>query len=390
MRILFINQFFWPDAAPTGLLLEDVTRELAARGHAVEVLCGSGCYEAKTTAPPPPAVIHRVSDSDYSRGRLGRLISWCAFLVRAGFRSLFLPRYDLVVAMTTPPGLSYLAWMHRLRGARFWIWEMDLYPDVAVATGVLRSGSIAARLSEAVMDMPRRRADGVLVLGDCMRKRLTDRGLPEPRLKVAENWADGSQIIPSPMPPAPPFQILYSGNLGVVHDIETISSVLELLQDDARFRFLFAGGGVRFQELRSFCLRRRLKNVEFLPYQDAKSFSRRLAACHVGLVTLRPGCEGTVVPSKLYSLLAAGRPVLYIGPETASPASALRENRCGWSLNSGDAMGVVAVLWGIAGRPEVLQEYSDNGRTGFLARYDKRIAVPRLTSLLLENGNHSQ
>jgi colanic acid biosynthesis glycosyl transferase WcaI len=387
MRILFINQFFWPDAAPTGMYLEDLARELVQQGHEVDVLCGEGKYEgAASASEPPPVTIRRIAVSNYSRSGAARLLNWFSFLVRAVLRTLTLPRYDVVVTMTTPPALSYAGLFPLARRARLWIWEMDLYPDVAAATGTLRSGSVLVRILEAVLDWPRRRAQGILVLGECMRDRLLRRGLQPSQIFIAENWSDASKFEATPPPPSPPLRVLYSGNLGVVHEIETILGVMTTLKDDPAIQFVFAGGGVRYTELQTLCRESGLHNVSFEGYENGDHFARRLEACHIGLVTLRPGCEGTVVPSKFYSLLAAGRPVLFLGPGAATPARRILEHRCGWTFGPGEVQAVADLLNGLARNPAEIETRGMNGRQIFLSVFNRQVAVPRLARLICETG----
>jgi len=314
------------------------------------------------------------------------MANWLGFLIRAMVRSLSLPRYDVVVAMTTPPALSYAGMVQKFRRARLWIWEMDLYPDVAFATGTVRPDTWLARALEYAIDWPRRQAHGILVLGECMRDRLLRRGILPAQLVTVDNWADSARLPFQPLPPAPPLRVLYSGNLGVVHEIETVLALMTELRDDGRIEFVFAGGGVRYIELQALCRERGLPNVRFEGYEDGERFTDRLAACHLGLVTLRQGCEGTVVPSKFYSLLASGRPVLYIGPGAATPARRIREHACGWAFEAGDARGIAELLTHLLHNSDKLETCALNGRQSFMRVFDRQVAVPRLARLICDTG----
>jgi hypothetical protein len=140
-----------------------------------------------------------------------------------------------------------------VRGGRLFIWEMDVYPDIAVELGVLRPGAWVTRGLGWALDAVRRRADGVIVLGESMRERLLGHGIPAERLFVAENWADGGEIRPRAFPSRQRPEVLYSGNLGLAHDVETLCGGLEALAGDPRFRFTFAGGGPQRAALERFC-----------------------------------------------------------------------------------------------------------------------------------------
>jgi colanic acid biosynthesis glycosyl transferase WcaI len=389
-HILLINQFFWPDGAPTALLLEDVAKELTRLGCRVTVICSHGSYHESRHDQAPPVRILKAPGLPYSRTRPGRLFNWVMFLVWASVRSLFVGHVDLVVTMTTPPGLSVIgAALKWLRRSRFWIWEMDLYPDVATALGAIESNSLPARVIGSLMHASRRQADGIIAIGSCMRDRLLDHdfgsaGLNPGRVVVAENWSDSGLIRATHLPAGGPLRVLYSGNLGLAHETDTVGQVILRLRNSKKVHFTFAGGGSRQQEIKTLCELHRIENVSFEPYVERNKLSERLAHCHVGLVTLRPGCEGTLVPSKVYSLLAAGRPILYIGPE-GSTLGGIVGDGCGWHREPGDVEGVLSLLEQMISDPELLVFASIQARRIFSSTYDKPHGVGRVVGLLLSS-----
>jgi glycosyltransferase involved in cell wall biosynthesis len=148
------------------------------------------------------------------------------------------------------------------------------------------------------------------------------------------------------------------------------------------FRFVFAGGGLARRELIEFCQKRGIENVSFPSYVRLQDLGASLAECHVGLVTQKPSTLGAVVPSKIYGLMAAGRPVLYIGPAEATPALLIRRFDCGWHFDCGDEAGVSAFLLRLVENPEELRRKGQNGREAFLAGYDKPAGVARVMRAL--------
>ncbi len=301
----------------------------------------------------------------------------------AAWRCATSARFDLVLVMTTPPGLALAALPQKWRGARLWIWEMDLYPDVAIAVGELKEGSWVARMAQAVLDWPRRQAAGILTLGECMRNRLSGRVAAE-RLFVTENWAaDESRLAITPVGVGEgPLQILYSGNLGAAHETGTIAEVLLKLKEQEDIAFVFAGGGTRRPELESFVRQHRIGNARFEPFLDGGPFAERLASADIGLVTLRPSCCGVVVPSKMYALLAAGRPVLFVGPGESTPARMIREHGCGWHVEPGDAHGAVDLLHRLRRRRGEVAEAGAKGLALFHSRHEKVQSVARIADVL--------
>ena len=178
MRILLMNQFFWPDSAATSQLLTDLAVEMAARGHQVHVLCAEGSYAVASAERQPAVTIHRIPALPFTRGKLSRVLSYLSFYLGAAWRGLTVARPDLVLTLTTPPLLSLIGTLiKRVRGSRHYIWEMDVYPDVAVSLGYFKPAGLLDRGIGLLADLSRRQADGILALGDCMKRRLIHRGI---------------------------------------------------------------------------------------------------------------------------------------------------------------------------------------------------------------------
>jgi colanic acid biosynthesis glycosyl transferase WcaI len=384
MRVLLLNQFFWPDAARTGELLADVARRLVEDGCDVTVLCGRSPYVKSQRAEMEGVRVLRTPVLPFKRGLFARLASYGSYLMLALWHSLRLPRPDVVISLTTPPFLSVIgAIVQRLRGARHIIWEMDLYPDVAVDLGIVDRKSWLTRVLAAIADATRRQAETIIVLGPCMRERLLSHGIPASKIRVVENWADADLIRPRRRASSDgTLTVLYSGNLGRPHDVDTICAVMEQLRDDRRFRFIFAGFGGRRPALQEFCQRRGLRNVSFQPYCEPEQLSDALGNADVGLVTQRTECLGSLVPSKVYGLMAAARPILFIGPRGSTVSQVLNNHNCGWQVDCGNKHSVVDLLLGLAEHQELIRQAGDRGRQAFLQKYDRPLGTDRIAAII--------
>jgi hypothetical protein len=285
--------------------------------------------------------------------------------------------------MTTPPLLPIAGTiMSAIRGASHYIWEMDVFPDVLVSVGALSESGLAARLLRKIQNFSRRRSQGVIVLGPCMRTRLLAAGTPAHLVHVAENWADGSLISRQRPQRSGPLNVFYSGNLGRAHDTETIGRAMLHFRNDPRFLFTFAGGGVGRARLERLCSIEGLGNARFLPYAGVRNLDEHLAQADVGLVTERPACIGTVVPSKVYGLMAAGRPVLFIGPKEATPGLIIDRFDCGWQIRPGDLPALVALLEWLFVHREDIDIYGQRARAAFDRYYDIAHGVSRVAAVL--------
>ncbi len=368
MRFLLLNQFYPPDAAPTGRLLADVVAPIEVQGLSASVVCAHYGYAAA---------------GSLRRFARARLADYAGYYLCAAARTLFACNPDTVLTLTTPPLLPLVGTLSKLlRHSRHIIWEMDVYPDVAVALGTFKPRGVLDRLVGALADFSRRRADAIIALGPCMRDRLIARGIPPEKIHVAENWADGSQIRPVPRVFDGCLRILYSGNLGLAHDIDTIAQAMRCLSQDSRFRFTFAGGGPRRKALEQFCGENSLANVAFEPYKDPGLLSEHLGSCDIGLVTQNPATLGAVVPSKAYAIMAAGRPVLYIGPPEATPAINIRRFQCGWQIAPGDVEGLVSLLQLLAANPDLVRDAGHRAREAFEQHFDLPLGVARIMRIL--------
>jgi len=382
LHLLTVNQFFWPDTAATGQLLGDVSRVLGYDAARTTTICAESDYGIEDTAVMPPVRILRSKSMRFSRTVIGRLLSYGSFLLGAVWNGYRIRRPDILLTLTTPPLISVLGALIKLmRGCRHYIWEMDVYPDIAIDLGVLRRDSLLTSVIGILADWSRRNADGIIVLGNDMKARMVARGIPEEQIFVAENWADGNEIVPEPFPGGP-LVVHYSGTLGLAHDVETILGSIDHFRDDARIRFVFVGGGARWASLQGVCRDRGYAHVTFRPYCRRSDLSLSLAQGHVGLVTQLPETCGSIVPSKTYGIMAAGRPILYIGPQEATPACIIDRHACGWRVDCGDVSGLVGLLERLIADRRLLENAGSNARKAFELNYDLPIGAGRIIEIL--------
>ena len=174
----------------------------------------------------------------------------------------------------------------------------------------------------------------------------------------------------------------YSGNLGLAHDTATIQQAMVTLAADERIQFTFAGGGPQRKALQDFCRQNSLNRVDFRPYCSRDQLSNSLAEGHLGLVTQNPATTGSIVPSKVYGIMAAGRPLLYIGSPRATPARIIDRFNCGWYVEAGASDELVDLLTRLAQRPNELREAGARARQAFVDHFDRRLGVDQIISFL--------
>ncbi len=381
MKILLLNQFFWPDLAATSQLLTDVARELVARGHQVRVICGQPAYAGCSETDLPSVQVEYLPDLRFSKNHRARLFSYLSFWILCFGKAVFSKPPDVVVTLTTPPLLSLLgAVLKIIQRCRHVIWEMDMYPELAVELEMISRNGAFTRFLHRVAGLARRRADVVIALGECMRDRLIEFGMDSNRIIIAENWANGNLFQPSPdRNREARLTVVYPGNLGLGHDVETLRCALIALHETNDPKFLFIGGGKGVEEMKALCAEQSLTNCRFFPYEDPTTLAReRFSRAHVGLVTQKESCSGLLVPSKVYPLMAAGLPFIFIGPCSATPNLLIRRFGCGWHISNGDDKTLVETLRFLAGRRDLVSDAGRRARHAFLERFDVRAGAARV------------
>jgi glycosyltransferase involved in cell wall biosynthesis len=335
MRILLLNLYYPPDTSATAKMTATVAEALSAR-HDVTVLCGRPSYDPAERRPwrlsqtelAGRVKIVRVGSTDYPRFQMKRrVLNYLSYVALAIPRALFLP-CDAVLAMTDPPFEGIVgATVAMLKGKPYVYNIRDMYPDMAVGGAIVRPG-LLARIWERLHRWALRRATRVIVLGEDMRARIIRKGVDAVRVEIVRDGAD----IP-PFDAAEPlldgeivrtirgdfrFVLLHAGNLGFYGAWETlITAVRELGADGVGL--VFVGEGAQRAHIEA--LAGEAKNVRFLSFFPANKIPSVLAAADAHVVTVKRGLEGVVVPSKLYGILAAGKPILAVAPEETDAAS---------------------------------------------------------------------
>lgn len=387
MRVLLINQVFYPDVAATAQHGHDLARDLVKHGHQVTAIASRSLYGTKGVALPTRETvdgieIRRVGRSIFGKvGIAGRFADFLLFYLAAGLRALLLPRHDVVVCFTTPPFISAIGPILRLfKGSKYVYWVMDLYPDVAVAAGLLKERGLPARMLERVNRWCLRSADAVVVLGRCMRDRVVAKGVDPGRVELIGVWSDHAEIDPD-RDGTNGFRdewgvgdrclVMYSGNFGIGHEVDTFLDAARSMRDDDGVRFAFVGGGKRKAEVEAFVERHGLgESCIIAPYQPRERLGELLTAADVHLTTMLPGWSGVMVPSKLFGILAAARPVLFVGPSDSEVARVIEELDAGATIAPGDVDGLVSRITGLAADREGAIAAGRRGRQGLLDEHD--------------------
>ncbi len=370
-QILLVDRFFFPDEQPTAVYLTELTIGLKGQFQ-FDVLCGPPLVTQETNSVnPPPARVFQVPCFKFSKRFLfSRSLNDLSFLFSVFLRGLFLPRPDLVLSQTSPPGVWWIGFLlsrwHRARWVHVF---QDIFPDNLIALRGGKKGILFSCL-DLIGNFPLRQADRMLTVGEDMKNRLVKKGLPVEKIAQIHNWVDLNFIRPLPKKNSfserhqfvDSFVVLYAGNLGRVHNFEDLLGVAERLKSHVKIRFVLVGEGAMKGNLQRECVRRELPNVTLLPFEPRSRLSEVLATADVSVILLRKGMAGLSVPSKIYSIFASGRPVLACVENESDVASLVRESNSGFVIPHGKVDEWVERIKSLFENPGLKEKLGQNAR----------------------------
>jgi len=401
MRILFINQYYWPDVAATAQILTDLGDGLAKRGHSVSTICSKKSYLGEGVKLDSfelhnGVTIYRLPA--FGGGKKAsfsvRLIDFLSFYVLVLFKSFIIEKSDIVITLTTPPFVGMVGrFLQIFMGSRHIHWCMDIYPDIQIEHGWVNRDGILAKLMRFINRSFIGRADLVCVLGKHMKNNIKKYVVECEKIKVVPVWAKGDEVYPvekadnwfaSQNSLVDKFVVMYSGNIGTGSSFDTIFNAIKCLKSDAGIVFAFIGAGKQLSELKDVVKNNNLGNVLFFPYMERVDISCSLSAGDVHFVTIKPGLEGLKVPCKTYGILAAGRPILYLGGPDSEVADIINDNSIGYVINEGDTKSLVEAIITLKSDNKMHCEMCQKARSVFEKEYDADLVIDKMDNLIKE------
>jgi glycosyltransferase involved in cell wall biosynthesis len=371
-KLIFVNRCYWPDTEATGQLLTDLCTHLAGQGHDVHVICGqpnspqaNADFHSSGVMVKDGVSIHRLRHTQlpkrFPAGRLLNLLSFTRatkqYLKRSGLHA------DVFISETDPFLLPPVVARHATSvGAKFIAYLQDIYPDVAEAIGKAKPGWITNRIRGKLRHAYQSAAK-VIVLGSCMKDRLTSPpwSLDADSIQIIPNWADCTAIRPlehqhNPLRTAwglqDRFIVMHSGNMGLTQRLDVlIEATRHSAWPDEAVLMLIGDGAARKQleqlaqltgNASALVTNDASARIQFLPYQPREQLAASLSAADLHVVSMHENITGCLCPSKVYGILAAGRPILAIAPEQTDLARTVRQHNIGWVCPPGSPAQIAA------------------------------------------------
>ena len=404
MRIMFMAQCYAPEDVSAAVLITELATDLVRRGHQVAFITGAPNY-------PQGRVFAGYSNRAYqvewlegvrvvrtwsyispSRGFWPRLLHYGTYSASALYGGLFAGKPDVIVSYSPPLPLGVSAWLLSRLWQVPWVLELeDLYPDAAVAAGVLRGRRVIAFFS-AMERFLYRHATHISVISESFRTNLDRKGVPAEKMTLIPVWADPDIV--HPLPKENRFRqrlglsgklvVMYAGNLGLTSCLEDVIDAAKLLKEAADICFVIVGEGVKKDNLAAMAQDAALTNVMFLPYQPREVFPEMLAAADVGLVTLNHSSASSSLPSKVFNVMASARPILAVAPLDSEFAHLVEDGHCGMVIPPEHPARLADVLLGLRGQADVLAAMGQNGRSQLESRFSRGCCVDAFEDMLTE------
>jgi colanic acid biosynthesis glycosyl transferase WcaI len=402
MKILILAQHFSPEEVSGSLLATELATDLQALGHQVTIVTGVPNYPFGIAYPGyknsfiAREVLNEVniirvwSYISPKRTVKKRLLNYLSFSIMAVLGCLFAGKQDVLLCYSPPFSLGLTG----LIVSRFlnspWIFRVeDLYPESAIATGYVHNIHVI-RFLTWIEKVFYSNADHISLITESFRRNLLNKNVPAEKLSVIPVWADSDKIFPLPrtnqlraeLDLDGQFVVLYSGNMGQTSDLEGVVYAADQLKSHPEIEFLFVGEGIKKQELQKLRDHLGLSHVRFYPFFSQEKYSELLALSNICIVTINKESAEYSMPMKTFSVLASGRPIMAIAPETCELSKLVRETGCG----------VVISPENINNLAETILEYSKNlhldemgllGRKKLEQEYSRKIVICKFEEMLL-------
>jgi colanic acid biosynthesis glycosyl transferase WcaI len=405
MKLLVINQYYAPDIASTGQLAAELCESLASQGFEVHVVTGRPSYSS--VSPEAPAFeirsgvqVHRVSIRFKGRERLiTRIMGYLQFLWNTWCKARRLAKeksFDIVLTFHNPPFVGWLGAIVASKHHIPFVYVLyDIHPDVLLATG-WKLPWLLVKAWEGVHRYILGKATFVIVLGQAMKETVIRKGITAEKIITIPPWGR-PELQPLTWEQALKVRkelgiddkslfLLYAGNMGVMHPLDPLLDAAIALKDESVY-FLFIGEGVRRSQLMSRAIQEGLTRVALLPYQPEERFTQIVGAADACFVVLQSGLERLAFPSRAFTFLSAGCPLItFMSPE-AELARLVERNGCGWNVTTVEEL--VMLIRRLLSQPDELARKKDIARE-FYTRYFQREKVVEQYAKVIEKAGRKK
>jgi colanic acid biosynthesis glycosyl transferase WcaI len=398
-KVWIVSELYYPEGGATGFFLTNIAEGLA-KSFRVYALCGQPTYSAHGQKALVQeyhngVLIQRCFSTTFNKNHLAQrtlnLITLTISIFGKALRQI--QRGDFVVVVTNPPSLPFaVALACRVKRARCILLIHDVYPEVLVAAHLIAAGSPIARLLEAITKKLYLNVEKIIAIGRDMRD-LVNAKLDHIKrdIVVIPNWGDTDNIVPlnrkeneilKNLGIQEKFVVQYSGNMGRTHGLELLlESVVELRTSES-IHFVVIGTGAKKEWVEQKVRQAGLTNITLLPSQPQSELGVSLNACDIAIISFVPNMSGVSVPSRMYNVMAAGKPIIAVADPDSELARVIKEEGLGWVIPPGSSKAVSSLLLSVSRRPADLLEMGMRARRAVLEKYTLRHAIAAYEKVL--------
>ncbi|MEH1913983.1 glycosyltransferase family 4 protein [Nostoc sp.] len=390
--ITIITQYFYPNHAATAQLMTDLAKGLSQKGYQVNIFTGTQANNTTPELSNQITIYRAFSPITASSSILSKVISSVFFLLGALRYVIFsLPHKTPLLIASNPPYSALIGTVFKIiRGGKYHFLLQDIFPESAVMSGIIPQNGFLFIFFSKLIYLTYKYAENIIVLSTSMQCFLENK-YPElkPKIKVIENWAvediigcdKQANYFAQQYNLDKIFTVLYSGNWGRLHDIEIIAEAANILKN-APIQFVFIGDGAKTQVLKQAIQSNNLKNILLLPYQPREILHLSLSACDLSLVSLIPGAESIVAPSKLYGMLAAGRGIIAISSPNSYIDQLLTNSDCGINTPPNNPQHLADLINELASDSTRVKLMGDKARQVYESKYTFKRALAEYEKIL--------
>ena len=397
MKVLILSEFFYPDKSSTPKVLTELAEDLVEYGLDVEVITSKTSYKGensnfKTREVYKDIVINRVNSTELNRNSyIGRIVNYITFLISTSIKVITKKDYDCILMVSNPPVLPIIGYIVNKFKKKPYIYLLhDVYPDIAVKVGAIKENGLVFKVMSYINNKIFNSASKVIVLGKDMKQNLLDKRVDEEKIEIITNWADkekiyrGNKINDFSIKEviSQNFNIVYTGNIGRFHDIETILDTANKLKDNSKVNFIFVGDGYKKQQIEDYKKENSLSNIKLMGYKYGETYNKLLNASDVFITTLDKGIEGLGVPSKTYSYMAAGKPIIAIMNSCSEIGSLVEDKNLGIRINSGESDKIVEFITKISNDKNLYSNIVSNVNDVFEYNYERKMVTKKFKEVI--------
>lgn len=396
-KLLIISQVYIPDPAAVGQYMADVAEKMATRDWLVKVFTANRGYDNPAIKYCQKEQLNNVDVTRLPFSSFGkssiviRLLANLFFVGQCILSGILSGKSSAILVSTSPPLAPFaavvLSWIWQ---APILYWVMDLNPDQMVALNKVSSSSLPVRLFNWLNKLVLGRASRIVVLDHFMLARLNQKAKVKDKTAIIPPWPLENYIVPLKHKENPfrkkytlvnKLVFMYSGNHGITSPVSTFLEAAIRLKNKPNLTFIFIGGGVCKNEIDHTIAAVGANNIISLPYQPLSELSYSLSAADIHIVSVGDNVVGIVHPSKVYGAMAAGRPILLIGPDPCHISELINEFNIGWRVDQGDVDGAVKLIEKIAALPdEEIKKMGENARQVVDKYFSRAILLEKMVN----------